>query len=318
MIILGDKFSAPYSTRVVSSIVVRFDNCNESCLFDCGEGTQHYLLRSCIKSRQIKRIIISELTSDSCLGIIGLLATLSLNERTFPLNIYGPKGFCKYLRLFSRYSQTNFSYALNIICVRNGIICQFSDYKIIAMTLNNSYPSIYGYSILEKERMGKFRVDYAQKLLIPFGPLYGDLKKLNKLILNNGSVLNGKNFCQPPMRGRKLTYISHCTDISKAIKIAWKSDILILNTSIECFDTSFSTIFFSKDFERIQTLSQEARIKYLFIIFCIYCDKSNWRANFLWIYDKHLPEIMRKQMINLTYKIIFKINLYYVLNTIQL
>lgn len=176
IIFLGENNFSPNSSRRIVSVAIRFDNYNETCLLDCGESTQHYLLRSSLKSKHITKIIISELSADSCLGIIGLLATFSLNERSIPLHIYAPDKFCRYLRLFSRYSQTNFSYGVNIHSVYLGIVCQFSDYRIIACPTSR-FSDNFGYSIVEKEKLGKFKINMAIQLKIPFGPIYGKLKK---------------------------------------------------------------------------------------------------------------------------------------------
>nr|YP_010338479.1 hypothetical protein MW432_pgp152 [Rhodaphanes brevistipitata]UNJ18429.1 hypothetical protein [Rhodaphanes brevistipitata] len=208
IILLGENFFIPHEAKRLSSVAVRFENSSEACLFDCGEGTQHYLVQSCLKNRQIRKIIISELNSNSCLGLIGLLATLSLNERIIPLQIYAPNGLCRYLRLFSRYSQTNFGYAIDISSVQVGVICQFSEYRILALPLTEDQ-KVFGYSILEKERIGKFRISQAQSLKIPLGPLYGELKRRNRLILSNGYLVNGKDLCEFPKRGRKFTYITY-------------------------------------------------------------------------------------------------------------
>lgn len=261
IILLGEKFSTKYATRNISSVAIRFDNYNESCLFDCGEGTQHYILFSSLKSRQIKRIMISELNSDSCLGIVGLLATFSLNERITALDIYAPPGFCKYLRLFSRYSQTNFSYPVNFFSIQEGIICSFSEYQVLASSLR-SYPEIYGYSIIEKERMGKFKIDYAQNFKIPPGPLYKNLKIRDKFILNNGLVISGKHFCEQPKRGRKLTYITHLNYNPKIIEASWKTDVLLINKNIN-IEYSNSSIHISSlnNLNLIKKIFRKAQIQ---------------------------------------------------------
>lgn len=230
IILLGEKLFVPYYARQISSIAVRFGNYNEICLFDCGESTQHHLLRSSIKSKQIKRVFISELNADSCLGIIGLLATFNLNERLLPLEIYGPNGFCRYLRLFSRYSQTNFSYSINTISVQMGKICKFSEYKVIALPLSNR-AKVFGYSILQKERIGKFRIAKARALRIPSGPLYGFLKNRIKFTLHNGCSIIGKDFSELPKKGKKFTYVARFYNRKNIIELARQSDLLLINSS---------------------------------------------------------------------------------------
>nr|YP_010336343.1 hypothetical protein MW428_pgp149 [Goniotrichopsis reniformis]UNJ14749.1 hypothetical protein [Goniotrichopsis reniformis] len=285
IILLGERFPTAQSSRQIASVAIRFDNYSEVCLFDCGESTQHYLLRSYLKNRHIKRILISELNSDSCLGIIGLLATFSLNERFDSLEIYGPWTFCKYLRLFSRYSQTNFSYPLQIMAVSLGLVCQFSNYRIITFPLITNQ-SIFGYSIIEQEKLGKFRINQAQALKIPLGPIYGFLKQKTRFLLNNGYVINGKNFCESPRRGRKLTYItcfSPRKNIEHAIK---KTDLLLLNNSK--IDFTNETYINTSQFISSQTrylISLDKQVKQVrdsyYILIYRLTRKASYRKNFI-------------------------------------
>ena len=257
IIFLGERFFVPHYSRNIASVAVRFDNYKEACLFDCGEGTQNYLLQSGLKNKQIKRIILSELNSDTCLGVIGLLATFSLNERLVPLEIYAPERFCKYLRLFSRYSQTNFSYAVKIKYVKTGVICKFYDYKIIALALT-SHSNTFGYSIVEKEKPGKFRIKEAQFLKIPSGPIYGDLKNHNKFILTNGLLINGKQLCELPKRGRKFTYLSKYEYNRNIVELAWRADLLLLNFSFQKYLQN-QFVYFLID----KRILQASKIRYL-------------------------------------------------------
>ena len=65
---------------------------NEIFLIDCGEGTQLGLRKNKIKFSRIKCIFISHLHGDHYFGLIGLISTFSLLNRTSDLHIYGPLG----------------------------------------------------------------------------------------------------------------------------------------------------------------------------------------------------------------------------------
>nr|YP_010336540.1 hypothetical protein MW557_pgp148 [Rhodospora sordida]UNJ14946.1 hypothetical protein [Rhodospora sordida] len=306
IILLGEKFFTPHYSRQISSVAVRLDNSNEACLFDCGESTQHYLIRSCLKNRHIKRIIISELNSDACLGIIGLLATFSLNERLVPLEIYGPEGFCKYLRLFSRYSQTNFSYQIKIFSVKMGVICQFSGYKIIAFPLTQ-YPFIFGYSIVEQEKAGKFRIYQAHRLKIPSGPIYGLLKQKTRFILSNGFILDGEDFCELPTRGRKFTYITRFSYEKNLVELAWKSDMLLINNRKILSNRN------NIDYYLTQKIFKESHIQYLINLnFCLY----KWNSKVLILFYRSQQKNLCKKYLDLTHIFAFKIKTNYRLDKI--
>ena len=74
----------------LSSQVIEIQN--EIFLIDCGEGTQVGLRRNKVKFSRIKHIFISHLHGDHYFGLIGLICTFSLLNRSGDLNIYGPAG----------------------------------------------------------------------------------------------------------------------------------------------------------------------------------------------------------------------------------
>ena len=74
----------------LSSQVIEIQN--EIFLVDCGEGTQVGLRKNKIKFSRIKHIFISHLHGDHYFGLIGLISTFSLLNRSADLHVYGPIG----------------------------------------------------------------------------------------------------------------------------------------------------------------------------------------------------------------------------------
>ena len=87
---LGTSSGVPTLTRNVSSLALKLSQTAEVWLFDCGEGTQHQLMKSNIKSSQIKKIFITHMHGDHIYGLPGLLATLGLSGNSSGIEIYGP------------------------------------------------------------------------------------------------------------------------------------------------------------------------------------------------------------------------------------
>lgn len=86
--ILGSGAALPTSHRFPSAHALRVED--DMFLIDCAEGTQVQLRRFKIKIQQIRSIFISHMHGDHVFGLPGLLSSLSLLERTEPLNLYGP------------------------------------------------------------------------------------------------------------------------------------------------------------------------------------------------------------------------------------
>ena len=57
-------------------------------MIDCGEGTQVHLRRSRLRFNRLNHIFISHLHGDHCFGLIGLVSTFCMLERTARLHVY--------------------------------------------------------------------------------------------------------------------------------------------------------------------------------------------------------------------------------------
>ena len=63
----------------------------ETLLFDCGEGTQRQMMRYGV-SFAFADIFFTHFHADHVIGVIGLMRTMSLQGRTEPLRLWGPRG----------------------------------------------------------------------------------------------------------------------------------------------------------------------------------------------------------------------------------
>ena len=90
---LGTSSAQPVpGKRNMSSLVIATE-AGSGIMVDCGEGTQHQLMRSMdVKVTKISAIFITHLHGDHCYGLFGLLSTLALNGRSLPLPVLGPVG----------------------------------------------------------------------------------------------------------------------------------------------------------------------------------------------------------------------------------
>ena len=84
--ILGCSSAIPTSKRHPSAQLVNL--LGRFFLIDCGEGTQVQLRKYGIKIQKINYICISHLHGDHYLGLMGLLSTMSLLNRTKELIIF--------------------------------------------------------------------------------------------------------------------------------------------------------------------------------------------------------------------------------------
>ncbi len=223
---LGTSSGVPTRSRNVSSVAIRLTQRAEVWLFDCGEGTQHQVLRSNLKISQIRRIFVTHMHGDHIFGLMGLLASCGLAGNPERIDIYGPPGLEDYLQACRRYSHTHFSYPIRVHVVTPGLVLEDEDYRVYCKRLDHRVTA-FGYRIQEKNRPGRFDVNRATALGITPGPLYGKLKRGEVVQLADGRTINGRDLCGPVQVGRKVAYCTDTIYCDNAVELAQEVDVLI-------------------------------------------------------------------------------------------
>jgi ribonuclease Z len=223
---LGTSSAVPTRSRNVSSVALRLPQRAEVWLFDCGEATQHQLLRSAPKISQISRIFITHMHGDHVFGLMGLLATCGLAGHPTRIDVYGPEGLEDYVRASVRYTHTGFSYPLEVHTIEPGMIYEDEELVVSCLPLKHRIPA-FGFRVTEKDRPGRFDVERATALGIPAGPLYGRLKRGEQVTLADGRTVNGAELCGPTEEGRKIVYCTDTIFSENAIELARDADLLI-------------------------------------------------------------------------------------------
>jgi ribonuclease Z len=223
---LGTSSGVPTRSRNVSSVALRLPQRAEMWLFDCGEGTQHQIIRSELKISQLSRIFVTHMHGDHIFGLMGLLATCGLAGNVDRIDIYGPPGLNEYLQAASRYSHTHFSYPLKVHVVRPGIIYENDEFTVSCGLLQHRIPA-FGYRVVEKDRSGRFDIEKAKELQIPAGRIYGQLKRGETVTLSDGRIIDGNQLCGPTEIGRKIAYCTDTVFCDGAVELAHDADVLI-------------------------------------------------------------------------------------------
>lgn len=223
---LGTSSGVPTRSRNVSSVALRLPQRGELWLFDCGEGTQHQIIRSDLKISQLSRIFITHMHGDHIFGLMGLLATCGLAGNPTQIDIYGPPKLDEYLRACSRYSYTHLSYPINVHAVEPGVIYEDEEYIVSCGRLEHRITD-FGYRVVEKDRTGRFDIEKAKALSIPPGRVYGQLKRGETVTLLDGRQINGAELCGPTEVGRKVVYCTDTVYCDGAVELAQDADVLI-------------------------------------------------------------------------------------------
>ncbi|HET7521969.1 MAG TPA: ribonuclease Z [Bacillales bacterium] len=224
---LGTGGGVPSKERNVSSIALRMlPERGAIWLFDCGEGTQHQILRTPIKLSKLEKIFITHLHGDHIYGLPGLLASRSFQEDESSVTIYGPTGIRSFVETALSVAGTHLRYPLSIVEVAEGTVFEDDHVVVRAAKLNHGVPS-YGYRIAERDRPGALDADRLKAEGVPPGPLYSRLKNGETVKLADGRVVNGDDYIGPPKKGKKLAILGDTRPSKAAYTLAESVDVLI-------------------------------------------------------------------------------------------
>ena len=241
---LGTSSGVPTLTRNVSSLALKLSQSSEVWLFDCGEGTQHQIMKSNIKSSQIKKIFITHMHGDHIYGLPGLLATLGLSGNSNGIEIYGPSELRGFINSALNTSYCKLSFPLHFVEVenfasQNKTLFEDNKIKVNCACLKHRIPA-YGYRVSEKDKPGIFDVKKAEAMNIAPGPVYSELQQGKKVVLADGRSFDGKEFCGPPRKGESFVYCTDTVFSEAAVSLSKNADLLVHESTFSQKDESMA------------------------------------------------------------------------------
>ncbi|MED4973172.1 ribonuclease Z [Geobacillus kaustophilus NBRC 102445] len=227
LLFLGTGAGVPAKERNVSSIALQLlDERGATWLFDCGEATQHQILHTAIRPRRIEHIFITHLHGDHLFGLPGLLGSRSFQSGETPLTVFGPKGIRAFVETALSVSGTRLRYELNIAEIEEGVIFDDERFQVIAKRLDHGMLS-YGFRVVEKDLPGPLLVDRLKALGVRPGPIYQQIKQGKTVMLDDGTVIDGREFVGPPQKGRIVAVLGDTRFCEAAIELARDADVVV-------------------------------------------------------------------------------------------
>ena len=188
VLFLGTAGAVPTAQRGPAAYLVRRGG--ERILVDCGEGTQRQMLRSSAGLADIDLALITHFHADHVLGLPGMLKTFALRAREAPLTIHGPSGLRALIGSLDRVIG-RLSYPLSLVELEPGQTLQRDGYRIEPFATDHRVASL-GYALCEDIRPGRFDMETATALGVPFGPLCGELQHGRPVTLESGAVVSAR------------------------------------------------------------------------------------------------------------------------------
>ena len=237
--ILGNSSAKPTPHAHPSSQVV---NLNEQYyLVDAGEGVQQQLIRRGINPLRLRAVFISHLHGDHCFGLFPLIATLGLEGKRTPLDIYAPAPMGEILEYHRRYFWDDLPYEVKWHEVRtteHAIIMQNNTLEVWSIPLRHRVPTA-GYLFKEKQpgrNVDKFKIE---KYGLSIAQIVA-AKRGGDITLEDGQIIPNDELTYIPYQARSYAYLSDTAYSAKAAERVHGVDLLYHETTYSTSEAMFA------------------------------------------------------------------------------
>jgi ribonuclease Z len=220
---LGTSAACPTVDRNTAGIAVHREG--ETILFDCGEGTQRQMMRWSV-GFSFREIFFSHYHSDHFIGLIGLVRTMGLMDRSEPVTLYGPKGGQRVLGGALNVGIERTKFPVEIIEIKPGDVLRRPDYDIRVFETEHRADTV-GFALAEHDRLGRFDPDRARAMGIPEGPLWGRLHRGESVQLPDGRAVTPAELVGPARQGRTLVYTGDTRPHPAVVAASRGADLLV-------------------------------------------------------------------------------------------
>lgn len=196
-------------------------------LVDCGEGVQRAMLRSGISMQRIGHIFLSHLHGDHCLGLVGLISTLGLGQRTGKVVIHACKDaegvfrplfdfFCPQLSMEVEFQPFDHT--------KSEIIYEDRSMEVVTIPLHHRVPCA-GFLFREKPKPRHLKVEECERLAIPAAYYKGITMGLD-WTLDDGTIIANAELTTDASPSKNYAYCSDTIYAESIVPIIRGCDLL--------------------------------------------------------------------------------------------
>lgn len=191
---LGTSAGTPTKQRNLTALALKGKSAKRWYLIDCGEGTQHQILRTPYTIANLKAIFITHMHGDHCYGLPGILGSAAMSGRKEKLTIVGPAELRTMINAIREASRLWLEFELEFIDVTTVTEpLAFFDYLVEPVALSHRV-ACHGYQFIENNPPHSLDTDKLAAMQIKAGPVWGRLHRGEDVTLDDGQVLQSKDF----------------------------------------------------------------------------------------------------------------------------
>ena len=261
LVFLGTSAAQPTENRGLSCICLEKDG--EILMFDAGEAAQISYMKSGLGWNKKMKLFVTHLHGDHCVGILGLLQTMSMQNRTETLEIFGPSGIEEFIAANIKVLNFGLSFPVLITIIKQGKILENEKFSIHVCNANHSITS-FSYLFEEKDKPGRFNLETAKQLGIPEGELWNKLQNGHEIEIN-GKIIMPEQVLGEKRPGKKIGISGDTMPTKELEKFFENCDYLVFDSTFldeekqKAQDTCHSTA------KQAATLGKNARVKNLIL-----------------------------------------------------
>jgi ribonuclease Z len=232
-------------------------------MFDAGESAQISYLKSGLGWNKKMKIFVTHLHGDHCVGILGLLQTMTMQRRTESLEIYGPKGIDEFIAANIKVLNFGLSFPIMISTVDEGKVLDSKFYSVYACKASHSVTA-FSYRFEEKDKPGRFNLEKAKSLGIPEGQLWNKLQNGEQIEVE-GKIITPDQVLGEKRSGKKIGISGDTMPTEELEKFFEGCDYLVFDSTFldeikeKAIETRHSTA------KQAATLGKNANVKNLIL-----------------------------------------------------
>ena len=219
---LGTAGSWPTKERSASAIAVDLEK--ELVLLDCGEGTQRQFFQSSASFMRVRRVFLTHFHGDHFLGLPGLIQSMCLNNRTEPLDIYGPRDSKEMIDRVLKLGYFTLRFPIEVHALGPGHSVELDGYRVRTCEADHPVPSL-AFRLDEAPKRGRFDGALARSMGLR-GPDFAKLEA-NEPVRVGERVIHPSDVMGPPRPGRSVVYSGDSAPSEEIQRLAEKATVLI-------------------------------------------------------------------------------------------
>lgn len=262
--ILGCGSALPTTRHLATSQVI---NIREKLfMIDCGEGAQVQLRKSRLKFSRLNHIFISHLHGDHCFGLMGLISTFGMLERTANLHIHCHADLQRILEPQIEFFCKGMPYNVVFELFNPGeqaVIYDDRSVSVETIPLRHRVPCC-GFLFREKPTPNHIRRDMIDFYQIPTY-LINRIKNGEDYVLEDGTVIPNERLTIPSDSPRSYAYCSDTCYLPRICEQIKGCDLLFHEATFADADAKRAKETFHTTAPQAAEIAKAAQVKKLVI-----------------------------------------------------